>query len=64
MKKTLLLSAIILFFTVQPALAYIDPGTGSVILQAVVGLIFAGAVTIKMYWAKILNFFKRDKTSK
>ena len=64
MQKILLLSVIILFLTVQPAYAYIDPGTGSVILQAIVGLFFAGAVTMKIYWGKIISFFKRDKNSK
>jgi len=29
--------------------AYVDPGTGSLIIQAVVGGVAAGAVALKMY---------------
>ncbi len=36
--------------------AYIDPGTGSVILQAVVGALFAVVVAIKLFWQQIRNF--------
>lgn len=39
-------------------LAYLDPGTGSYILQAiimgVVGIIFS----IKMFWKKVVSFFE------
>lgn len=36
-----------------PAHAYIDPGTGSIILQSIIGGIAAGALVIKLYWAKL-----------
>lgn len=35
-----------------PAHAYIDPGTGSIILQSIIGGIAAGALVIKLHWAK------------
>ena len=42
------------------ALAYIDPGTGSMILQLLLGGV-AGALLIgKMYWQKLLAFFRPD----
>ena len=43
------------------AYAYIDPGTGTIIIQAIVGAIAAGAVTIKIYWYKLKAFFVRKK---
>lgn len=44
------------------AYAYIDPGTGSVILQALVAGILGSLFVIKTYWAKITAFFrKKDK---
>lgn len=37
--------------------AYIDPGTGSVIVQALIGLAVGVGVLAKTYWAKIRSFF-------
>ena len=51
---TLLLS---LLSAPQPAHAYLDPGTGSIILQMLLGGV-AGAVVIgKLYWHRFLAFF-------
>jgi len=45
----------------EKAFAYLDPGTGSMILQ----VILAGAVgvgcTVKVWRDKIMHFFKKDK---
>ena len=41
--------------------AYIDPGVGSIILQAIIGAIAATSLTIKIYWQKIKSFFKKNK---
>ncbi len=48
----LLLSAIILFATgaVSPALAYLDPGTGGMLLQLLLGGFAAAFVILKLYW--------------
>lgn len=43
--------------TVSPAWAYLDPGTGSVILQGILGGIAAASVVGKMYWYKLKAFF-------
>ena len=34
-------------------LAYIDPGTGSMLIQALVATVAGLAVTIRLYWTKI-----------
>jgi hypothetical protein len=39
--------------TIAPAHAYLDPGTGSIILQAIIGGLAMGAVTARLYWNKI-----------
>jgi len=65
MKKILITSFVFTIFLNNKAFAYLDPGTGSIILQALVGAIAAGATYCSMYWQKIKNFFnKKDKTDK
>ena len=39
------------------AWAYLDPGTGSMILQVVLGGIAAVAVAFKLFWYRIIGFF-------
>jgi hypothetical protein len=43
--------------------AYLDPGSGSYIIQMIIAAALGGAYTIKMYWYKIKSFFvKTEKT--
>lgn len=37
--------------------AYLDPGTGSLILQAILAGIFSALFFIKMFWRRIKLFF-------
>ena len=41
--------------------AYLDPGSGSVILQALVGGVAAVAVTAKLWWSRFTGLFRRNK---
>jgi hypothetical protein len=43
---------------VSAALAYIDPGTGSMLLQVIVGGVAAAAVGLKLFWSRLLGFFR------
>lgn len=46
----------------QPAWAYLDPGTGSMLLQVILGGIAAVGVALKLFWHKIriaLGFGKK-----
>lgn len=38
-------------------LGYIDPGTGSIILQAVVAGVVGAAIAVKLFWHRLLKFF-------
>ena len=60
------LSSIIIFnfFLASEALAYIDPGTGSIIFQAIVGALAAAGTAISIYWSKVKNFFSKKKNDK
>lgn len=42
-------------------LAYLDPGSGSMILQILAGGFAAVAVTAKLYWNRILKFLRIKK---
>ena len=44
---------------VEPAYAYLDPGTGNIILQAVLATVAGALVSLKLYGQKILILFKR-----
>ena len=44
--------------------AYLDPGMGSIILQGIIATIAATSLTIKIYWQKIKDFFKKKKKDK
>lgn len=51
-----MIAALVFFFGLtrtSPAYAYIDPGTSSLILQAVLGGLAAAGVAIGLYWRKI-----------
>jgi hypothetical protein len=37
-------------------LAYIDPGTGSIILQAIIAGVVGAAIAGKIFWHRILHF--------
>jgi hypothetical protein len=47
-----------------PVLGYLDPGSGSMILQAVVGGLAAAGVMARLYWRRLLGFLgirKKDE---
>lgn len=54
---TLITFIISTFFIVTNAYAYLDPGTGSFILQAIIGFLAALSAGFLYYFNKIKNFF-------
>ncbi len=46
------------------AFAYIDPGTGSQVLQVVLAVLLGGIFFIKMFFKRIASFFKKLFTRK
>ena len=40
-------------FSISNAFAYIDPGSGSMILQMLVGTLLGAGIVVKLYWQKI-----------
>lgn len=64
---TLIMPALLYLPFHQVLHAYIDPGTGSIVLQAVIGAFAAAVVAIGMFWKQIKTFvknlFSRSKKS-
>ena len=46
------------------AQAYIDPGTGSLIIQSIIAASVGLLFYLKLYWYKIKNIFTKSDTSK
>ena len=46
----------ILIFSSSPVYAYLDPGTGSILLQGAIAAIATLAYTAKLYWYRIKAF--------
>jgi hypothetical protein len=47
----------VLLLTATDAHAYLDPGTGSYILQMIVAGLLGAAFALRMFWARIKRFF-------
>ena len=67
MKKYILVTIMFIFFLNNNAHSYLDPGSGSIILQAILGFIAAALATASYYWTKLKIFFsklfKKEKKS-
>lgn len=48
----------------RTAQAYLDPGSGSLLFQIIVGGVLSGLFAIKLYYRKIKLFFKKQKIDK
>ncbi len=42
----------------SPAYAYLDPGTGSMLISAVLGVAAAVALAVKMFWYRLIGFLR------
>ena len=40
-------------------LAYLDPGSGSYLLQLLIAALLGGLFALRMYWGRIKSFFRR-----
>lgn len=62
--QTVRISIAILGCTVlaTPAFAYLDPGTGSIVLQSLLAAIAVAMGVIRLYWYRLKAFFS-GKTS-
>ena len=60
MIKTLIVAAASLALS-QNAYAYLDPATGSIILQGLLAAAAGALITVKLYYYRIKSFFTKSK---
>jgi len=53
---------LLIFIPVLPVFAYLDPGTGSMIVSAIIGVFATILFIFKGWFYKIFRMFKKDKS--
>ena len=48
---------VLLLAIATPAQAYLDPGTGSMVLQLILGGVAGAMVVLKLYWTRLKSLF-------
>ncbi len=61
LKEFSVLFVIFYFVNTNNAFAYIDPGSASAVITAILGFFAAAGFTIRKYLYKIKSFFIKDK---
>ena len=59
LNRTIVISICALLIGTEPASAYLDPGTGSLILQTLIAGIAGALVVCRLYWAQLKAFLAR-----
>lgn len=62
-EKTLVVLIVAIFFFPLNAFAYLDPGSGSMLLQLILGGVAGLMVVVKLYWQSFLSLFKGKKST-
>ena len=61
-RGTLLLALLILCFP-RPLAAYLDPGSGSFLLQVLVAGLLGASFAVKRFWGSIKSYFRGSESS-
>lgn len=57
-KRIFMVYLFCIFFMLEtPAYAYLDPSTGSYVIQVIAGVVLAAGASIAYYWKRIINRF-------
>lgn len=54
----------VLATTTVDAFGYLDPGTGSILIQALIAAFAAAALTVRYYWQRITDFLRHSFSRK
>ena len=64
MRKSFYVFLLVLWMALEaPVGAYLDPGSGSMLLQVLLGGFAAVGVIVKLYWNRVTSLFRRKGTS-
>lgn len=61
--RTAALICLTILFVERPLHAYVDPGSGSMLLQLLFGGVAGIAVIVKLYWRRLVDRFSRRGAS-
>lgn len=57
-----IVALVLLVLSTRQVQAYVDPGTGSYVLQLIVGGSLGGLFMVKKYWHSIIELLRRKKS--
>lgn len=60
----LILTILNIFIFTSVSHAYLDPGTGSIIIQSIIAFFAAVGGIISLYWSKLTSIFKKKTKDK
>jgi hypothetical protein len=61
-KNSLIAATLVVVMSASTAHAYVDPGTGSYLLQILIAGFLGAAFALKLYWARIKNRFSGSRS--
>ena len=61
--KWVVLFGVFMLMATGDAHGYLDPGSGSAILQGIIGALAAIAITLKLYWHRLMRLLGLRKAS-
>ncbi len=61
MRSSTLVGLWLSLFVVGDVHAYLDPGAGSIFLQAIIAAVAGGFIMMRAYWSKVKQLFTRRK---
>jgi hypothetical protein len=56
-----LLALVVSLSIASPAYAYLDPGTGSMLISAIIGVAAAVGLALKMFWYRLVGLLRGGK---
>ena len=59
LKRVFLFMTIVIVGYGEPAQAYLDPSTGSMLLSALIGMFATLGLVVKTYWYKLKSLFRK-----
>ena len=62
--NSVVLVGLLFFILTRDAHAYLDPGSGSYILQLILAGLLGAAVAVRIYWKRIKGFFSKGQEMK